>query len=469
MIKRLPIHEGMVRSDDRLDTVEYGPLMFDCYVDETGIIHRRPGLSDFCDLGTDASVDGLFWWPSQQWAIAISGGKTFKITDKFGTKTEITNDTFELNTRATFADFGDQLFAANGGKILRMTPTVNPTELTDADAPTQVTHVGFLDRYLIANNSGTGEFHWSDVNAPTVWTGNYAEAEAVPDDLTALIVKNLRINLIGTHSLEFWYNDGVTPFAREPQGYVSRGTVAPYSFTFCNYIDSFLWIDERRSVVAVGGVTPLTISPPIASHLNSFENIQGAMGDYIEEDGRPYWVCHVPVEDKTLVYDFLSKKWYFWGYWKKGSYKRWRGNCHAHSPEWNINLVGDHSNGMIYKLDRESFQDSGDVVRTLVRTDHYDHGSQSSLKFSNALYIRLKRVRTAGSSSSPKLVMRYRDNGETAWGNYIEIDLSPTGAIEYRGQITRLGSYYSRQYEFFITDDSSLAIVSVEEDFDIEG
>jgi hypothetical protein len=71
--------------------------------------------------------------------------------------------------------------------------------------------------------------------------------------------------------------------------------------------------------------------------------------------------------------------------------------------------------------------------------------------------------------ATPDLIVRYRDNGATTWKSDRTITLQQVGDTEFRGKLTRLGSYYSRQWEFRLSDPYPLCFVSLEEDVDIEG
>jgi hypothetical protein len=118
----LPVKGGSYKNiaEDALNAV--GSSLLDGYLDEFGNVVGRPGLVEFCDLGTGEPVDGLYWWPVQKVCIAVSGRRVFKITDNNGTYTEITgypyaHDTIQKLVRVTWADFGDRLYFANGGEI----------------------------------------------------------------------------------------------------------------------------------------------------------------------------------------------------------------------------------------------------------------------------------------------------------------------------------------------------------------
>jgi len=470
MIVKLPISQSIVKAVDEVGLSTHGAAMIDCYVDELGNINRRPGYTELCDLRTSSPVDGLFWWEEKGWAIAVSAGNTYKITASNGAKSQITHDDtdFVSGTRVTFADFGTDIYAANGGKIKKIPSSGNVTDIADADAPTAVTHVAVLDRYLLANESGTGNFHWSDVNAPTTWGANYAEVEAKKDDLAAMIVENLEINLLGYTTLENWYNDGATPFIRSAQGYVSRGTVAPYSFVWLPAQSTFGWLDQNRQVVILQGRTPVSISLTMTKYIQGFSTVDDCISDYMELTGRPYWVLHFPSEAKTLVYDFTSAMWYEWGFWDMTVHERWRGNCFCLAPAWNKALIGDRANGKVYEIDSTEYDDDGRTMTLLIRTAHYNHGTEAKRKFCNSVTFRLKRTEVVSLDDTPDLFIYYRDDGDTSWKIGRAVTLQQVGNTEFRGKISRLGSYYSRQWMLTLSDDFPLCLVSMEEDVDIE-
>lgn len=466
---KLPINAGMIQAVDEVGLVTHGAAMVDVYIDELGSINRRPGLVEFVELGTSAAVDGLYWWGKQNVLIAVSGGKTFQVTDSSGTNAEITGSTHSTGTRVTFADFGAALYSANGLKIKKIT-TAAVADLTDADAPVTVTHVAALDRYLLANEAGTGLFWWSDVNAPEAWSGYYAEAEAMPDDLKALLVSNLEVNLLGSKSLEIFYDDGTSPFSRSSQGFVQSGTIAPYSFAYSSSQDVLLWLSENRQAVMQQGRSPLPLSVTMSKYIAGFAAVNDAVGDCVELLGRPYYVLRFPTDGKCIVFDFTAKNWYEWGNWNSGtaSYDDFRGNCYAYSPDWNLTLVGDRANGKIYKFDASAYTDNSDILRSMIRTGHYNHDTEAARKFCNALYFRLKRTSVVSVDATPDLVVKWRDNGKTAWNAEQSVTLQQVGNTEFRGKLTRLGSYYSRQWEFALSDEYPLCLVSVEEDVEIE-
>jgi hypothetical protein len=471
----------MVQAVDEIGLSTHGASMVDVYVDELGNINRRPGLVEFVDLGTSAGIDGLYWFEKDSILLAASDGDLYGIDSIIGNTYAIGHggtQEFVVGTRVTFAESfqaaSNYVLAANGNKIKEILPpfALGPymTDLADADAPTAVTHVAFIDRYTLGNEVGTGLFHHSDLNDFRAWGGNYNECEFLSDNLVALIVVNREIYCLGTRSLEIFYNDGTSPFSRLSQGYIQRGTIAPYSFVYCTSQDSLCWLDENRQVVICQGRSPVPLSLTMTKYIHGFSTVTDAIGDYVEILGRPYYVLRFPTEGKTLAFDFNAKNWYEWGNWNAGtaSYDAFRGNCYAYSPAWNLTLVGDRANGKIYKFDSSTYTDNGGILRSSVRTAHYNHDTEVARKYCNALYMRVKRTSVVAVDGTPDLLVRYRDNGKTTWTDYADVTLQQVGGTEFRGKLTRLGSYYSRQWEFVLSDAYPLCLVSVEEDVEIE-
>src|SRR6185369_10913402 len=104
--KELPITGDPYRNVDEAELDQISPMAQDGYVDELGIMQKRPGLKLLVDLGTNASIDGLYWWEQQGIALVVSNGRIWKITDSVGSVTELTGDQLGAGTPVTFAPNG---------------------------------------------------------------------------------------------------------------------------------------------------------------------------------------------------------------------------------------------------------------------------------------------------------------------------------------------------------------------------
>lgn len=472
-IKNLPINVGLNLDVDEVGLRTNNAAMQDVYVDTKGGVNRRPGMIELCDLGTSAGVDGLFWWKKRSLALAISNGKLFKITANDGTFTEISFDSgqFSVGTRVSFADFETAIYAANGAAVYKIISTGNAAPLADADAPTGVTFVAFLDKYLLMLEAGTRKIWFSAVGDPDTHEGDYFSKDAQFDKLQSLAVADLEAYLLGEATMEVWFNDGTTPFTRLGQGFVQSGTIAPYSFAYCDSASSFAWLDHERKVVILQGRTPVPLSGSLNSYIQGFATVSDGQGDYLVINGRPYYMLTFKTDDKTLVWDFSRKQWYEWGYWNSTSaeYERFRGNCFCLSPEWNMLLAGDKSNGKVYHIDPTYLDDAGDTIRMLNRTGHIDWGVPTKWKKCISLSLRLKRTQVSVGVGDVSLVVQYRDNGASTWKTERTITMSSqTADTEFGARLTQLGRYMTRQWQFIFTDPNiGCSLVQAQEEFEV--
>ena len=107
-------------------------------------------------------------------------------------------------------------------------------------------------------------------------------------------------------------------------------------------------------------------------------------------------------------------------------------------------------------------------MRSLIQTAHYNHGSESRRKYCNGIYVRLKRTEVVTEDATPDLMVQYRDDGNTTWNTARSLTMHSSSNTEFLAFTTRLGSYYSRQWRFYMTDSYPLCLVSATEDVDIE-
>lgn len=519
--KQIPVNSKPYKNiDDILNSNGSSDALIDGYIDEAGFTNKRPAIDSevFVNLATSKKIDGLFWWTSKKWLMALSAGKIFKVTDLLGNFTDISGDLLNEDIRPTFIDYGDNLLATNGTKIVYTNGTtssevigqdglnytcirshtasttnvpisgpdyltywvqsgssgvawvdgteyasIKTTYLADVDAPQDSTHLGFLDTYVIANFPGTGDFGYSNVADFKTWDAlDFAVTEGNPDNGVALLVNDGKIYIIGERTIEIFYNDGETPFARLGQSFVDSGTSAKYSAIFIQGM--LYYLDQNRKIVRMNGAVPQIISTPFDRVIQDLNTVNDAFADYYQVDGKMFYVLTFPTENFTITYDIMSDSWYQWGYWNisSGSYDRFYPNCYAYCPEWGIHVIGDRYTGKIYRFGKDYYQDIDNVVRFLKRTGHIDHGTYIN-KRSNKMILKVK----SGQIDSGSVALRWKNDGNNFWSNYHNISLKDQGVTNFIATMNRLGTYRSRQYEIVHTDNAPFSIAGMEED--IEG
>jgi hypothetical protein len=333
---KVPIFEKVYTNIDQTELNDLNQELFDAYVDEAGGTVKRPGLSSLVDLGVSdpCSVDGIYWWEQKQYAVAVCKGNVFKLEwdGSTLTSTDLTGTTLNADRRVSFTSDGTYVFMANGGKINYTDGTAVTVEMADADAPTEVSHLIYLDNYLIANNLNTSQFNFSGVASPLSWGAN-DEANAVgdPDNLIAMLTFRRELYLLGPKSIEIWENTGdpTVTFQRLPGGFIQTGCIAPYSVVFTD--NKFYWLNDKKVFVEFDGRSVNPIATDFDKEVQNYETAYNCVADRIEIDGKPFLIFSFPGENVTLCYNYRGETWSKWGAYdhQGGSYQRWRGNSYA--------------------------------------------------------------------------------------------------------------------------------------------
>ena len=487
---RLPINEVSYRNSDEEALEALGDVLIDGVIDTipdpnkpgslSKVSRKRPGLGEAeLDLGTGEPVDGIYWWNGRKMVVAISDGKVFKIT-KTGdtlTATELTGETLIAGNRATFAELGStltefKLTIASRERIHYTNDAVVLQTVTDPDSPSTASYIAFLDNYILANKIGTGEFAWSAIGDHTDWSSlDFANAQAMPDDLIALLVSYREIYLLGEATTEVWYNDGVTPFSRVTL--IQYGTLAEYSPCFDGG-DLYFLSNEKKVMRLVNGRSPQVLSEAYDKYIQRTITAPADMFAYIlRVEGKKWYVANFETDNITLVYDINENAWYEWGKYQTGEkeqklYNRFLGNCYAYCPNWGMNLIGSRIDGKIYNMSFDNYTDDGDLIRFVKRTGKISHGTNLTKKSKELLWTATCGVGKSDGSES-FFGFKFRDNGRKAWSNERQVSLGARGDYKNRRKYSRLGMYETRQYEIVHTDKAPFTLLGAEELVDIVG
>lgn len=460
----LPLTGDPYQNVEEVELDGVSPTIIDGYVNELGHTVKRPGLSLWSLLSTDLGVDGLYWWDQQNVLLSVSGGYIKKHTAATGYQVDVTGDILNSGTRVTFATDRTKTVMANGGRMVH-TDGTTATLMADADAPTAVSHVAYLDGYILANQVGQRDVNFSDPLDLTAWTATDTFRKAGrPDNLIAMHEGWSELLLVGKESVEVWYNDGVTPFVRRANGMIARGCAAPY--TVQQVGNNWVWLDNKRRFVKLNGRTPEHISFPYHKMIQSFSVVDNALSDNMEVAGFPLYVTSFPGAKTTLTYNYQTNGWSQWGYWNtdQGVYECFRGQCYAYSPLWNLHLVGDRNNGKIYTMSKSVYTDDGNPIRTVRRTGFVSHGTYTEKK-SKEIVFRLKRGQGNSAVANPVMTLKWR-NHNGAWSNEHVLSIGAAGDHYLEARIRKLGSYKFRQYEIAHSDPTDFVLVDAQEDIE---
>jgi hypothetical protein len=335
--------------------------------------------------------------------------------------------------------------------------------LADADAPTSVSHVAWLDDYFLANDIGSARFWWSDGGDPTSWGAlSYATAEGHSDLLQALHVAWLEVTLFGRDSLETFYNDGESPFSRISGGVLEQGCLAPYSIVNADGI--WVWLSKRRQVITLEGRAYSIKSGPYDSIISEIHDPTGAWSVHMTIAGHSFYCISFPTVKRTFVWNMTTDTWAEWGTWdsETATYGLWKGKSYCYARTWDLHLLGDSASGKIYKIMPTLFREDSEAIRSYMKTALTDHGTTIK-KRSRRMKINVKRGQGLAGGAEPVFTMRYKDNNR-AWSNERHIGLGEIGETPNIVEIRHLGLYATRQYEFTHSDNSDFILNGIEEE-----
>ncbi len=439
------------------------PVLIDGFKNDVGSDVKRPGLSLEVDLGTSASIDGVYWSDHLRLLIAVSNGQIFKVAND-GTATELTGATLEKGVRVSFTEDGTRIFMANGGRIAYTNGTIAGTSMiSDPDAPTTVWGLDYLDTFLFASTDTNMQY--SSAGNALSWAATDSEtAGSKWDNIQTIAINYREITLFGNDTVDVYQQDSGT-IARLSGAYTESGTASRWSMKFFN--NAYHYINQDKRLIRLEGRNPRVVSTPYDKQIQSFGSVEDVIGDVINIAGRSFYILHFPANNITLAWDYELGLWYQWGNWNilTGLYDRWRGNCHTFSHVRNKHYVGDHSNGKLYLMSEDYYDDAGDAIRFFRRTGHISHGT-SRYKRSNEIVFTIDRGHT--EVTSPRMMLRWQNNGKQAWGNWKYLSLGSAGDHSHYIHKGGNGRYRSRQYEIAHTDATPFELINpIDEDVDI--
>jgi hypothetical protein len=477
---KVPLFSAVYRGVNQEELSDLNYELIDGYVDELGFTNRRPGLVEVLDLGLGANkpVEGLFWFPQKGFALAVCDNKIWKITSTSGTLSaeDITTDGPGTAGPPSFCVGVDSnvtspviygIIAAGGAMIEGhgVDDAISDfATIGDSDAPTAVSHIDFVDGYVLAL-TGKSFFQYSVVNDPTSWVAaSFATAMRNPDDTQSMMVLKRQPVFVGQVTTEIWENDGASPFAPVEGGFHEVGTVAKYSL--CKGDDSLFWLDHTRHFVQLKNGSIERISTPFDDEIQEFSSVSDCIGYQLQIKGKPFLIFQFPTEERTLAYNITKKDWGEWKFYDSsvGEYRHFLGKSYCYAPDWGLHLIGSRAESKIYSFTPDAKDDNGQPIRLQKTTGHLNYGT-TARKRSKELRIRCKRGEGLNGADA-KMMIRWKDDNNR-WANERMLSLGNIGETETVIRVDVRGAYRTRQYEIVVTDAVSVTFGDAEEDVEV--
>jgi len=269
------------------------------------ILRRAPGISFFCACGTGVGR-GLHAMAGQLYA--VSGQRLFKVSSS-----AVTTDLGSIGGTGVISttDNATQLAISAGGRLYVYDSALLP--VSDADVPSPIGKIDFLDNYLIGIHEGTGQFVCSALADFTDFDAlDFATAEGAPDNLITLAVDHRAALLVGEKSGELWENTSAGsgfPFTRVPNGFIELGGASKDGI--CKQDNSVFWLANDITFRRLTGSTPQKVSQHhVEREWKKYSTVADARCSPYTIDGHLCVVVTFPAADATWVYDCTSDEWH---------------------------------------------------------------------------------------------------------------------------------------------------------------
>ncbi|NOV28013.1 hypothetical protein E5S69_31500 [Cupriavidus necator] len=321
--------------------------------------------------------------------------------------------------------------------------------------------VAFVDGRLIFNRPGTQQWYWTGLYALTLDPLDFASAEGVPDELVSLLVDHREIWLFGARSTEKFYSSGGSdsPFARLNGVFIEQGIAAKYSAASIN--NAIVWLganDQGGGIVWMsGGGDPQRISThAMEEELRTYARTDDAFSFVYQQAGHAFYVLSFPTAGKTWAFDAAVGQWHERAYRDSlNNLTRDRANCHAYYG--GMNLVGDHEDGRVYKLDLDATSDDGAEI---LRMKDFPHSVQADGFRMFYQRFRLDAEMAVGNPTEPdpQVWLQWSDDGGHTWSSTLIRSLGKIGEFKRRAEWQRLGSGYDRIWRLATTAKAKIAM-----------
>jgi hypothetical protein len=426
---------------------------------EAMALFGTPGLVEWCDLGVTGEVRGLLAF--DHYLYAVAGRKLFRLTSA-----GVSEELGELGTTegiVGMATNGLDLIIVDGssGYVWDYATEIF-AEITDADFP-RAQSVIHIDGYYLVPKRGTGQIWRSDFNDGTSWGGlAFDSAGANPDDVLALQVSNRDVYTIGERTTQIWVNTGAAVFNFQSiQGsFIEKGTPSPFASCVGNNAVYFVSRDDKGQgevVQVTSRLAKVVSTSAITRHIQSWGDLGDVQLFSYEQKGHTHIVVTSPQANETLVFDSTT------GQWHERSSRfllgtemvdgRWRANAHAFFANGNRHVVGDKGNGKLYTLDPDAYDEDGEemisVRRTQVFRSNQDRLTIHELQIVTEPGVGL--VTGEAQDVDPQGILRWSKDGGRHWSAGVDVSLGSIGETENRARVIQLGQGENWVFELTIS------------------
>lgn len=374
--------------------------------------------------------------------------------------------------RCIFADDGINMFiVANGVVSQYSSSTELVTTVTDPDIVGALS-VAFINnqfaytRPLLTVFSPVGD-------GSTASSLNAVGAESNPDDLVRDYAFDQVLYRFGKRSCETWYNSGVgtPPFDRIEGQIINVGLVATHSVA--NTKDFIYWLGSDLQIYqARGGQEQIISTAAIAGAIQGYSTVSDAFCEVFTIDNKTMVKFTFPTANKTWC---LNEELGVNGWFELSEgITNGRYNAGSMLEVYNKVLVGDRSNGQLYKLDFDTYDQAGEPWRRR-RVISSINGDMLGKKGARVQMSRFELIMEmgvgliSGQGEDPLIMIEPSYDGGKSWATGTWMRIGRLGETNIRAEWFNMNSFYDMMVRITTSDPVAYNIYSGAVDLKLAG
>ena len=392
--------------------------------------------------------------------VLVVAGQTLYRVDKNDTVKQI-----GIITGSGIVDFADNsihvmIVGDSAYKYDIQEGTLSPIPVSDSTGFMGASGVTLLDSRFVWAVPNSGRIQWSTLLDTSTTGLNYATAEARSDDLVRTISVNGQLWLIGEKTTEVWMSTGNPdlPFQRMSGAFIPTGCAAKNSV--CVFGGGLVWLTssdhgQSQIVLTQGYQTQRISNHAIETEIANYERVDDAYSFAYQQDGHAFLMMSFPAAKKTWCYDATTGMWHERSYYNLTKYQHEHHRAMTHVFFNGEHLVGDRSNGIVYRLCPDCSTDNLEpILRERITPVINPQGSQ-------LIFDAVELILQTGQQENTKPVIRldWSDDRGKSWSKDRVLDFGAIGEFNKRTVFNRLGQSRNRVFRLRISDSNRLIIL----------
>lgn len=317
---------------------------------------------------------------------------------------------------------------------------------------TTVPGLVFLDGYYVVGTPN-GLLYNSNVEDPTTWQAvNYIGVVSAADPLYTIGRTYNYIVTYGGYHIEFFYDAGTSPgspFLPYQNAVLQFGIAAPHSLVQMD--NTLVWMGSSHQkgfqMMAMVGQSPQIISNQYIERVINRCDPSQAYAFSVKTAGHSLYILTMRDIGITLVYDFAQSGWTYWTSTQNNVEIYFQGQFYAKYN--NMDLIQHETNGKIYELDPNTYEDDGNPIQVFARTPIVDFGTNARKFFYD--------IQVIGDKVDSYALMRYTNDDYQTYSSWQNINLNAPKA-----QVSRNGQARRRAFDLLHADNVPLRLESLE-------